>query len=145
MCKLALLRTICTSVDYVYSETNIILAASFFLCILPFMLVINKTHQTFVYLHHNHSVKVIICFLSSAGYFILKTAGVFSRNTPFRCTGGCGCCCNPQDAEQNLSWDFTPPSPISSFPHFLILSSPHHLPFHLISADTLECILHFQW
>lgn len=83
-------------------------------------------------------IKVSICFLSSVGYFILKSAGVYLWNASFRCSGGCGCCCNPLDAEQNLSWDFTPSSPISSFPHFLVLSSPLHLSFHLISADSPE-------
>lgn len=55
---------------------------------------------------------------------IWRRAGVHLRDAPFRRSTDCGCCCNPQAAEQNPSWDFTLLSPISSLPHLLVLSSP---------------------
>lgn len=92
------------------------------------------THCLCLHPNYNHLIKVSSCFLSKAGYFICKSAGVYTRNAPSHCTGGCGCCrCNPQDAEQNPSWDFTPPSLTSSFPHLfscycLFFFFPSHLP-----------------
>lgn len=56
--------------------------------------------------------------------FIWRSVGVHLRGASFRRTGGRGCCCNPQAAEQNPSGDFTPPSPSSSLPHLLVPSSP---------------------
>lgn len=51
------------------------------------------------------------------------------RDAPFCHTGARARCCDPQAAEQNPSWDFTPLPPISSLPHLLGLSFPPHLSF----------------
>lgn len=76
--------------------------------------------------------------------FMWTSAGVLLRDALFRRAGAGGCCCNPQAAEQNPSRDFTAPSPISSLPHLLVLSSPHHL-FSMFGLCSLERLLRFRW
>lgn len=96
-------------------------------------------HNLCLHSCRNHLIKVSFCFLSSAGYFILKSAGLCTRNSPFHCTAECGCCCNPQDAEQNPSWDFTPPSFSSSFP---VLLTPSHPLASTLLITSLLTFLH---
>ena len=116
-----------------YSAFTFTISPSVF-CLLSFVQR-NKTHQIkllFMSIPHS-SYESIHLFSFQCRIFHLKSVGVYIRNAPFHFTGGCGCCCNPQDAEHHGISRLLPSSPhalASSFPH------PHHTSADLPTRST---------